>query len=143
MMGDRVDIVREAFEAFNRRDLDAILERCHPQVEWTPPEALPGSRTYHGPAGVRQAIDDMIEIFPDLQAEPVRIVEEGDRVIGFYRWHGTAGESGASIDAFEVKASMLVDFEGEQLRVARFWTTWEEAIEAAGMDRERLSALEE
>lgn len=134
-MGEYAERIRDGFEAFNRRDFGALVELCHPEVEWTPPEELPGSRTYRGPEGVRAAIGDMLEVFPDLQAEPVEFREEGDRVIGLYRWRGTALGSGASIDPFEVKAGCIGDFEDGQVRVARFWTTWEAALEVAEKEK--------
>ena len=131
-MGDHIERITAAFEAFNRRDLDELVELCHPEVEWTPPAELPGSRTYHGHDGVREAVRDMIGIFPDLRAEAVRFVDKGDRVAGLYIWRGSGGESGAPIDAFEVKASFVLDFEGDLARVARFWTTWDDALAEVG-----------
>jgi ketosteroid isomerase-like protein len=127
-VGGNVERTAAAFEAFNRRDFDALVAMCHPDVEWTPPEELPGSRTYRGPDGVLEAVRDMITIFPDLQAEPVRFIEQGNRVAGLYLWHGRGGESGASVDA--IKASGAVDFEDGLIRVARFWTDWETALAA-------------
>ena len=128
------------FEAFNRHDFDWMAALCHPEVEWTPPEELPGSRTYHGVDGMREAIRDMLDAFPDLQAERAEIIEEGDRVIALYYWRGTGGESGAAIDAFEVKAGGVFDMEDELIRTARFWTTWEAALETAEKERARHEA---
>src|SRR4051794_13724662 len=132
-VGDYVRRIEQAFAAFNERDFDLLVEICHPDVDWTPPVDLPGSRTYHGPDGVREAIDDMIGIFHDLRAEAVRFEQVGDTVVGLYYWRGTAAGSGASIDPFEVKAGFVCQFEDDLARVVRFWTDWESPLEAAGL----------
>ena len=140
-MGRHADVVEQGFEAFNRHDFDVMAELCTPDVEWTPPEELPGSRTYHGVDGVREAISDMLDVFPDLQAERVELNEEDDRVVALYRWHGTGGTMGAAIDAvIEVRAGGIFEFEGDLIRRARFWTTWEAALEAAERERARQNA---
>jgi ketosteroid isomerase-like protein len=130
-VGSYVERIRAAFDAFNERDFDLLVELCHPEVEWTPPQELPGSRTYHGRAGVREAVGDMVSIFTDLRAEAVRFEERGDVVVGLYHWRGTGAGSGASIDAFEVQAGFVCEFQDDLARRVRFWTDWDSALAAA------------
>jgi ketosteroid isomerase-like protein len=132
-VGDYVRRIEAAFEAFNERDFDLLVALCHPGVEWTPPADLPGSRTYHGRDGVREAVGDMIGVFADLRAEAVRFEEHGDQVVGLYLWRGSGAGSGASIDAFEVQAGFLCEFEDDLMRRVRFWTNWDSTLEAAGL----------
>jgi ketosteroid isomerase-like protein len=129
--------IEAGFEAFNNRDFDVLVDLCHPQVEWTPPAELPGSRTYHGREGVREAVTDMVSIFGDLRAEAAGFEEQDGRVIGFYYWRGTGSSSGASIDAFEVQAGFICDFEDDLVKTARFWTTWEDTRREAGLSASR------
>jgi ketosteroid isomerase-like protein len=131
--GDYVKRIEAAFEAFNERDFDLLVELCHPEVEWTPPVELPGSRTYHGRDGVREAVSDMVAIFGDLRAEAVRFEDRGERVVGLYHWRGTGSSSGASIDAFEVQAGFVCDFEDDLAKTVRFWTSWEDTLREAGV----------
>ena len=133
-MGDYISRIQIALEAFNGRAFDQLVELCHPEVEWTPPLELPGSRTYHGRDGVREAVGDMVAIFTDLRADPVRFEDLGERVVGLYFWRGTGAGSGASIDAFEVQAGFVCDFEDDLAKTVRFWTTWEDALREAGLD---------
>lgn len=75
----------------------------------------------------------MTTIFSELRAEPVKFIDDGDRVIGFYMWRGRAGASGVSLDSFEVESGFICDFrDGKAIR-ARFWTSWAAAREAAGL----------
>jgi len=130
-----VEIVQNAIEAFNRRDFDGLLEMAHPDVEWRPPAELPGTRAYHGHDGVRKAIEDMLDAFGDLSAEPERFIDEGDRVIALYWWRGRGSTSGISVDDFDVPVGMIamMDAHGKATDV-RFFTTWEQALEVAGVE---------
>jgi ketosteroid isomerase-like protein len=132
-VAEYTEVVGRAFDAFNERDMDRLVAFCHPEVEWTPPPELPGSRTYHGRDGVREAIGDMLGVFSDLRAEPVRIEQRAESVVGLYIWRGSADGSGASLDPFEVKAGSFAEFEDGLVRRIRFWTNWESALEAAGL----------
>jgi ketosteroid isomerase-like protein len=134
-VGEHAERIRAGFEAFNSRDFGVLTSLCHADVEWTPPPELPGSRTYRGPQGVREAIDDMLSIFPNLHAESVEFREDGDRVIGLYRWHGTGLETDATDGRFEVQAGFICDFEDDLLRVARFWASWDAALETADAEK--------
>jgi steroid delta-isomerase-like uncharacterized protein len=139
-VGDHVERIRLGFEAFNRRDFDELVALCAPDVEWTPPADLPGSRTYHGHEGVRAALADMIEVFPNLQAEVGHFSDEGGRVVALYLWHGTVPGS-ASTDLFEVRAGGICDFDDDdRIKTARFWTTWEETEATAEKERARQKA---
>ena len=48
---NRVALLRLAYEAFNRRDVDAVLSMLNPEVEW--PNLLDRA-TAHGPDPVRE-----------------------------------------------------------------------------------------
>jgi ketosteroid isomerase-like protein len=45
------EILRSAYDAFNRRDIEKILAMMHPNVDW--PNGMAGGRV-HGRAGVRE-----------------------------------------------------------------------------------------
>jgi ketosteroid isomerase-like protein len=45
------DLLTETYEAFNRRDVDAVLANMHPDVDW--PNGMEGGRV-HGHEAVRQ-----------------------------------------------------------------------------------------
>ena len=70
MSVEDVDLVRRGFESFNRGDVEAVLDMCDPEIEWFPPAQLSGVSTYHGHDGVRDAAQDMLDIFGALRAEP-------------------------------------------------------------------------
>jgi ketosteroid isomerase-like protein len=54
MMAAPVEVVRRLFDAVERRDLDAVLDCYHPEVEIREAEALPYGGRYHGRDGAIQ-----------------------------------------------------------------------------------------
>ena len=72
-MTEREDLVRRAYEAFNSRDIDAVLELMDPQVDW--PNGMEGGRE-HGHAAVRDYWTRQFTMI-DSRVEPEQI-EIGD-----------------------------------------------------------------
>jgi ketosteroid isomerase-like protein len=135
MPQENVQAVKDAMEAFNRRDFDAMLEFADPEVEWRPPAELPGTSVYHGHDGVREATADMLDAFGDLRAEPERFIDADGRVIALYRWRGRGSASGVSVDAFDVPVGVIATMNAQGLATdVRFFITWEKALEVAGVD---------
>ena len=59
MSQENVEIARGVHDAFNRRDVAALLELLDPQVEWVPILAELEGRVDRGHAGVRRWIKDL------------------------------------------------------------------------------------
>jgi ketosteroid isomerase-like protein len=70
----RVDLVREALEAFQRRDLEAMLELVHPRFTFFAPTALiaprPYSDLYRGADGLRDYFRDVASVWDELHITP-------------------------------------------------------------------------
>src|SRR4051794_27233033 len=129
MSQQNIESVQAALKAFNRRDIDALLEFADHEVEWRPPAELPGTRVYHGHEGVRRSIADMLDAFGDLRAEPERFIEADDRVIGLYRWRGRGSTSGISVDDFDVPVGVIATMNAQgRATDVRFFITWEKAL---------------
>jgi steroid delta-isomerase-like uncharacterized protein len=56
-------VASELLEAWNRHDIDAILEHVHPDVVWTEPTL---EAPAHGKEAVRAALKNTFTAFPDL-----------------------------------------------------------------------------
>jgi len=69
-------LLRQAYAAFNARDLDAALALMHPNIDW--PNAIEGGRV-HGHAGVRAYWEQQFETI-DPRVEPERFTEEDGRI---------------------------------------------------------------
>lgn len=75
MPGREIDIVRSGYDAFNRGDLDAVVELMGPDFEWLPPQGSLTAGTYHGPDAVRKEIASWTEPFEDFRWEIEEIVD--------------------------------------------------------------------
>ncbi len=67
MSEENVEAARRAFEAFNQRDIDGLLEVAHPDVEFE--SMLPDSPPYHGHEGVKAWSKRVLTVFPDWQGK--------------------------------------------------------------------------
>ena len=96
MASTDVQTLQDAYEAFNRGDVSAVLAVQDPNIEWNEPG---GGRapagTFHGPQSVGEDVFSTVpENFDEFIAEPERFFEAfGDHVIvvGHFRARPKAG----------------------------------------------------
>ena len=125
-------MVRRILDTWNRGDVDAWLELCHPEIEWSSEIArrLQGAETmYRGPVEMRQFWDEWHSVW-DLNIEAAEIRDLGDTVIALGRMH-TRGEA-SGID-LESPVAYVFEFEGSLSRKVCAYRDHAEALEAAGL----------
>jgi uncharacterized protein len=93
------EIVRGIVEAWNRGDLEDLLECLDPQIEWHVPPMLPEKTVYHGHQGVRELWRSMRESFDPLQLVIEETVDAGDRIMGLIAVRGRGKESGVAVES--------------------------------------------
>ena len=95
-----VETVRSGYDAFNRKDIPAVLALYDPQIEWI--EAGGGrapSGTFRGPQSVANEVFATVpQNFDDFHAEPEQFIDAGEHVVVVGRFRGRA-KSGATLDA--------------------------------------------
>ena len=77
---------RRALEAYNRRDLDAVVIGCHPEFEWHPDrrwvEAGLMESSYRGVEGYRRYVAATAEVFGgEVYMQPVELIDLGARFV--------------------------------------------------------------
>jgi ketosteroid isomerase-like protein len=80
MSRENVEAFKRGLDAYNRRDLDALLEELDPDVEWHPALAvvLGGKQTvFRGHQGVRESIQEEDEALAEFQYEVSEIRDLG------------------------------------------------------------------
>ena len=97
-MSVNVDLVREAFDAFMRGEVDRALESADPDIICVRAPPIPDPQTYHGIDGVLQMYADWTTDFDDFEMESVEFAEVGDRVIVEMINRGTGKASGVVVD---------------------------------------------
>ena len=82
MSQENVERLYRAYDAFNRRDLDAYLALIDPEVELTPRiMELEGGSYYRGHDGVREWWRTLFAVFPDFSTEILEVRDLGDSLI--------------------------------------------------------------
>ena len=95
-MSEVAELVRGAYEAFSRGEFDAVVNLLHPDVEWVPPSDSVEPLPLRGRDAVREYLAP--NVFEDQTAEPVEVVEEGNRVLVAAHVRARASGSGIELD---------------------------------------------
>ena len=97
MSQENVEVHHRVMDAFNRRDLDALLALIDEDVEGAS-RLVPLEGRYHGHEGVVRWQQNLYEVFPDWHGEPLEVRDFGDFTMAAVRFHGHGGESGVPVD---------------------------------------------
>jgi ketosteroid isomerase-like protein len=73
-----VEIVRSAYEAFAREDVDGILPLFDEHIEWRNPEDSSDAGVWHGHEGVRDWFAQVREVLGEMRIVPEEFVELPD-----------------------------------------------------------------
>jgi ketosteroid isomerase-like protein len=131
MSQENVEAVREAVEAFNRGDLDAALERMHPDIEWQTLDAFPDAGTYRGREAVREFWQTWRDTFRGFRLHLEECAPVGEHhVLATFRVSGEGAGSGVGVESPMVFQLGEVR-DGRVIWVGMF-STEDEAREAAG-----------
>ncbi len=127
--------VRLAVEAYNRRDLHAVVIGAQPDLEYYPyrefVEAGLAEPCYRGPSGYRTYIRNTYEVWgADVRLEPTELIDLGDRFVLLADMPMRAQASGVSLKQTYAGVSTLK--EGRVIR-QRDFLDHAEALEAVGL----------
>jgi ketosteroid isomerase-like protein len=130
MSEENVEIVRAAFDAWNRGDHDELLRMWGKDAEFYPLRAQLEGRAYRGPDGLREFIAELAEEWEDVHFDVGEIREAGEKMVGFGRFHARGKASGVDID---VPLGMVGVVRNGSIVYARFLSDPADALEAAGL----------
>ena len=129
MSQENVQLAYRALEAFNRRDLDAVLALAHEEVV-VESRLVAMEGGYHGHEGVRRWWENVFDVLPDYEVEVEEVRDLGDVTLARLRARAHGAESAAPLDE--------VIWQVARWRAGRY-TWWRnflteaEALEAAGL----------
>jgi len=129
MSQENVEVTRRAFQAFNDRDLDALLALLDTDVVAFPIlAAMEGG--YQGHDGVRRWWTALLGTFPDFSAELVQVRDCGSLTVACLRMRGSGAESDTPVDA---TAWQVTHFQHGKCIRWSVHTSERDALEAAGL----------
>ncbi len=77
----RIAILRSAYAAFNRGDIDSAVQSLDPQIDWSEPSEFPGGGSYHGREGAKKYLTQSRASVAEVISEPEQFVPAGDRIV--------------------------------------------------------------
>ena len=129
MSQENVELTRRAFQAFEDRDVNALLAILADDVEALP--ILAGMEGgFHGHEGVRRWWGALLGTFPDFQADVVEVEDLGDLTITAIRMRGHGAESDTPLDA---QGWQVARFRDGKCTGWRVYNSRAEALEAVGL----------
>jgi uncharacterized protein len=83
MSDQNVDVVRSAYAAFGRGDIDSLVATLDPAVEWISPGPadLPTAGTRRGHDAVREFFRIVLDMYEIERFEPKTFITQGEHVI--------------------------------------------------------------
>jgi ketosteroid isomerase-like protein len=126
MSQENVEIVRASAVAYNRGDLDALMDLFDPEVEFV--TLLLGN--HHGKEAIRAIFEENRTNLSGYRLDPDELIDAGDKVIAVAHLGGAGAASGIALDDRIAFVATLKD--GLIVRQQTFRNKGE-ALEAAGL----------
>ena len=125
-----VEIVRAAFEAWNRDDLDALLGLWGEDSEFYPLRAQLEGRPYRGHEGLRRFVGELAEEWREVRFEVDELHETGEQVVGSGRFRARGRTSGVDLN---VPLGVIGAVRNERIVYGRMFSDPADAFEIAGL----------
>jgi ketosteroid isomerase-like protein len=130
-MSDRnIDLVRHAYDAVNRGDVETVLSLSAPDIVWLPLRSATEGE-FRGHDGIRKYFADNAQIFDAFGFEPHDFRDLGDDRVLFIGEVWVRGR-GSGVETRSPSASVVWLRDGRAVRVEDFGTP-ERALEAVGL----------
>jgi ketosteroid isomerase-like protein len=94
LSAENVQVLRDAYAAFVRQDIDAVMAALDEDIEWTTPMILPSGGTYRGHEGVGALFGGLAEAWLELNVEPEEFIDAGDTIVVVVRERATGAGGG-------------------------------------------------
>jgi ketosteroid isomerase-like protein len=131
MSQENVEIVRRAFEAYNRRDFDALFENWAPDVVWDWSNSRgPEAGVYRGRDEIRAFWERYLAAFDEIRFEIDDPIEVEDDLLVVENIAYLRGRDGIQTQA---RSAFLIAFRDGKTASVTMYQTKREALEAAGL----------
>ena len=116
MSREDLETARRGVEAFNRGDVEELIERADPDLSLVPVRSLLEGGEYRGHEGIRTWFEGYVEVSPDVRVEVERIETlPGNRILILGNQSGTAQICAAP---FDMQLAVVGEYESGLLRRA-------------------------
>jgi ketosteroid isomerase-like protein len=134
-----VELARAFTEAFNARDIDAVLACCHPQIEFHSTFAQVGGAIYRGHGEMRSWHRELQEVWREgFRSEPEVFFDLGDHTLVYTLLHGAGTQIGVEV---ELPVAAVVGFRDGLIVYYRGHIHREDALEELGVTEDELDPV--
>lgn len=134
MSQENVEVVRQLFSAFNRRDSDAVCNLWTADAEWHPAYIGGGlleGATFRGHQGQIEFVELQSETWETLAAEPVEVRDLGEHVLAEVCLQAVGRASGTPVERVTWN---VYEFRDGKVATGRVYETEDEALRAIGRE---------
>jgi len=131
MSQETVEIVLKAVEAWNSEGVEPLLEFYTEDVIWFPfPDSPDSADGFRGHDGIREVMAGWSNSFDEFTVATTEVRECGEKVVWLGEISGRI--KGSPVPVNQPMSSVAWDFRDGKIGRARFYPSWEEALEAVG-----------
>jgi ketosteroid isomerase-like protein len=125
-----VEAVRRGVEAYNRGDVDGVLEMADPEVTLVPIRSLLEGGAYTGHEGLREFLADMDEDWERREVEVDEIRDLNGRVLVLGNFHAVGRSSGSEV---RQPVAWLCEMRAGRLRGLKAFSDQDSALSELGL----------
>lgn len=140
MSGERnLELLRRWIEAFNARDIEAMLALCDPSIEFHSVFAAVGGASYRGHDELRRWHRELQEAWGgEIRLEPEVFFDLGERILSFYVYRARGLHSGAEV---AMPAASVVSFRDGLLTYVKAYFHRADALNDLGLTEDELQPI--
>jgi uncharacterized protein len=127
------ELIRTGYQAWNRRDIAAVVQILDPEIEWRGYTHIPESGVLEGREQVRTWLERFLEAWEELEIQVTDLIDSGEQTIALVRFRALGRESGVRVDG-GTDAHVWTVRDGKAVAVTLYQGT-HEAFEAAGLQK--------
>ena len=130
MSRENVELARRGYDAFNRGDMDALIEGFAPDATVHPLDYWPDSFIRRGRDEIRRLFTELREPWDRPEVKAAKLLDSGDYVVADHLYRGVMK---GSEDEIEWRLGMSLTFRNGEITDMSFFRTFDEAVEAVGL----------
>ena len=130
MSQENVEVVRRAYESFNRGDLDAFADLFDPDATVHPVDYWPDDMIRQGREEIVRLFREVREPWDRPESRAARLIDSGDYVVADHVYRGAMK---GTTDEVEWRLGMSLTFRGGRIIDMSFFRTFDQALEAVGL----------
>jgi ketosteroid isomerase-like protein len=134
-----VELTRRYIEAFNARDIEALITLFDPNIELHSAFAAVGGAIYHGHNGLRRWHRDLTEAWgEEIRGDPEVYFDLGEQTLAFYVLRGRGRHSGAEV---AMPNALVARSRDGVIVYMKAYTRREDALSDLGVSEDELEPI--